>query len=232
MTRSYGGGPDREPRGRNPRRDQDLHDKDQEPELRENGDGSQTWGDKLNSLSKYSDEEETAVTPVRIETGKRLVALIIDIFVANVIAVVVSFLPLVNIFLVHQLTMVLALLVRDFFFEGRGIGKNLMGLQVVDVKTGEPCSLIQSIKRNIIVLGPILIYLIVAMVLRLVPVPVVTETAIHVMNIIGTIYTLLVIPYEAYRVYNRADGIRFGDQFAGTAVVEAPMDFSTPIRRQ
>src|SRR6185437_93754 len=53
-----------------------------------------------------------------------------------------------------------------------------------------------------------------------------------IVNGVGGAYVLLVIPYETYRVYHREDGRRFGDQFAGTAIIEAPMDFSQPIPRQ
>ena len=217
MTRSVGGGgPEWEPR-------------DKEPELRED---SPEWERKLDGLSRYSKNAQTAITPVRVDAGRRLVAAIIDIAAANVIAVVIGMLPFINVFLPYQLIMVLFLLVRDFFFAGRGIGKNLMGLQVVDVMTGAPCSIVQSIQRNIIILGPILALFVLVSILKFVPIPAITDTAMNIINLVGTIYTLAVIPYEVYRVYARADGLRFGDQLAGTALVEAPMDFSKPVPRQ
>jgi uncharacterized RDD family membrane protein YckC len=225
MTRSYGGGPDKQ--------------KETEPELREAA--TPDWERKLDSLSRYSEDSETTVKAVRVDFGKRLVAIIIDMFAAYLIAQVFGLIPLLNVIVPSYLVLVLVLLIRDYFFEGRGLGKNLMGLQVVDVMTGYPCSLVQSIKRNIILLGPLLVLYIITLVLQIVGaffhqfldvVGPALVTFLQVVNSISSIYVLLVVPYEAYRVYSRADGRRFGDQFAGTAVIEAPMDFSKPLPRQ
>ena len=222
MTRSYGGGgPERQ--------------KDKEPKLRESEGG---WQRKLDSLSRYSSTEETSVQAVRVDFGKRLVALILDIFAAYIVAAALGMVPLINVFVTTQLAMILVLLIRDYFFEGRGIGKNLMGLQVVDVMSGLPCSFLQSIKRNIIVLGPLLALYIIMLFIHVINVvaresaALISDLVIQIINTVGALYTVVVIPYEAYRVYNQADGRRFGDQFAGTAVIEAPMDFSKPLPRQ
>ena len=225
MTRSYGGGPDRQ--------------RNKKPELRAGAPEVRTgWEDKLDSLSRYQKDEETAIQPIRIDFGKRLVAGIIDLFAAYLAGMVVAIIPFVNDFVTPQLSMTLVLLVRDWCFCGRGVGKNLMGLQVVDIKTGDACSLAQSIKRNIIMFGPLLVLYIamtVVRILNVVHVPgmfAVSQTLQEIINSLGFIYVMLVIPYEAFRAYNRADGRRFGDLFAGTAIVEAPMDFSQPIPRQ
>ena len=224
MTRSYGGGPDRPPR-----------DKQRQPELRES---ESDFDSRLDSrLSRYQSDEDTKVQAVRVDFGKRLVAMIIDVAAIYLGSSVVNLIPFAGGFLTQNLVAVLLLLTRDYFFEGRGLGKNLMGLQVVDVKTGLPCSFIQAVRRNIIVLGPLLAFYLIVLVVNVIDnflhMPSNLHEAIYqVINTIGTLYTLVVIPYEAYRVYSRADGRRFGDNFAGTAVVEAPMDFSTPVPRQ
>lgn len=221
MTRSYGGGPDRPP-------------KDKQPDLRE---GSPDFESRLDSLSRYRADEETKVQSVRVDFGKRLVAMIIDVFAAYLVSSLVSLIPFAGIFVTANLIMVLALVFRDFFFEGRGVGKNLMGLQVVDVKTGMPCTFMQAGKRNIVIFGPLLVFFLVAVVTQLgssllhLPSSVV-DIVFQIINTAGMLYIVVAIPYEAYRVYSRADGRRFGDQFAGTAVVEAPMDFSKPMPRQ
>jgi uncharacterized RDD family membrane protein YckC len=230
MTRSYGGGPEKQ--------------KETEPELREAATpqgGAPDWERKLDSLSRYSEDSETTVKAVRVDFGKRLVAMIIDMFAAYLIAQAIGLIPLLNVVVPTYLVLVLVLLIRDYFFEGRGLGKNLMGLQVVDVMTGHPCGLMQSIKRNIILLGPLLVLYIITLVLQIIGAffhqfldvvgPVMGAT-LQIVNGVSSIYVLLVVPYEAYRVYSRADGRRFGDQFAGTAVIEAPMDFSKPLPRQ
>lgn len=222
MTRSYGGGPDRPHR-------------EKQPELRES---HADFDSRLDSrLSRYQSDEDVKVQAVRVDFGKRLVALIIDVGAAYVVSSAVALIPFAGGMLTQNLILALILLVRDYFFEGRGIGKNLMGLQVVDVKTGLPCSLFQAIKRNAVIFGPLIVFSLLAMALNLTEsflrLPGNLHDAIYqVINAIGQIYTLIVIPYEAYRVYSRADGRRFGDSFAGTALVEAPMDFSKPLPRQ
>jgi uncharacterized RDD family membrane protein YckC len=222
MTRSYGSGPD-----------WDRPKKEKQPELHEDMD----FDSRLDSrLARYRDDDDTKVQAVRVDTGKRLVALIIDVAVCFGIGSLISLLPFIGTFINQNFATAIVLLVRDYFFEGRGIGKNLMGLQVVDVRTGYPCSFIQVLQRNIVVLGPLMVLFVFAVVLQIINqfthLPnFINDTVYQVIQTIGTVYTLLVIPYEAYRVYSRADGRRFGDSFAGTAVVEAPMDFSTPMPR-
>jgi uncharacterized RDD family membrane protein YckC len=221
MTRSYGGGPDRPHR-------------DKKPDLRESEDD---FDSRLDSrLSRYQADEDVKVQPVRVDFGKRLVAMIIDVAAAYVLSSVVAVIPFAGM-ITQNLVVALILLVRDYFFEGRGLGKNLMGLQVVDVKTGLPCTLSQAIRRNVVILGPLIVFSLVVIVINMLDtflkMPTNVRDGIYqVINGIGTLYTLVVIPYEAYRVYSRADGRRFGDTFAGTALVEAPMDFSKPLPRQ
>jgi uncharacterized RDD family membrane protein YckC len=206
------------------------------PRLRDTSEQSQqaspaNWREKIESLDKYGDSE-TLIQPVRVDFGRRLVAALIDVFAAYLLGVVVSFIPFANIFLHLQLTMVIFLIVRDFFFGGRGIGKNLMGLQVVDVMTGEPASFIQSIKRNVVIFGPTLVLYLVISVTKVAPVPWLSDFVRSAIELAGTIYTVVVVPYEAYRTYACADGRRLGDLLAGTAVVESNMDFSKPVQRQ
>jgi uncharacterized RDD family membrane protein YckC len=224
MTRSYGGGPDRPPR-----------DRDKQPELRES---EPDFDSRLDSrLSRYEADEDTRVQAVRVDFGKRLVALIIDVGAIYLGASVVNLIPFAGGIVTQNLVTVLLLLTRDYFFEGRGLGKNLMGLQVVDVKTGFPCSFVQAVRRNIVILGPLLLFSVIVILVNIIDSFVhmpgnVHEAIYQVVNTIGALWPLVIIPYEAYRVYSRADGRRFGDTFAGTAVVEAPMDFSKPVPRQ
>lgn len=221
MTRSFGGGPDR------PRQDKKPEPRDDQP----------GFESRLDSFAKYGADEETTVQPVRVDFSKRLVAGMIDMAAAYVISMAINLVPFANVFVTSNLVMVLVLLVRDYFFEGRGVGKNCMGLQVVDIKTGLQCSLLQAVKRNIVLFGPLIILFVMALIMHimtsLLHLPEAVDAAVfEVINTIGMIYTIIVIPYEAYRVYSRADGRRFGDQFAGTAVIEAHTDFSKPVARQ
>lgn len=191
-------------------------------------------GDRGGEGSGYraSSPEAGRIQSVRPDFGKRGVALVIDFAAIYLIGAVVALIPLINMFLPLQLTMVLLLLTRDFFFDGRGIGKNLMGLQVVDASTGEPCSLMQSFQRNIIIVAPFVVGQVFDLVLRFVPIPWVNQAVVNLIQIVGMIYCVVVIPLEAYRAYSRQDGLRIGDEIAGTAIVESAMDFSNPVRRQ
>ena len=83
MTRSYGGGPE----GR----------KDKQPDPRRDvGDQGRNWEQRLDSLSRYSADEDTLVEPIRVDFGKRLVAGIIDLFAAYVIGAIAAMIPFLN----------------------------------------------------------------------------------------------------------------------------------------
>lgn len=175
---------------------------------------------------------QAGIEPDRIEIGKRLVALIIDFFACYLVGAAVALVPFLNTFLPLPTVMILVFLCRDFLFEGRGVGKNLMGIQVVDISSGQPCSLLQSVQRNIVLVAPYVVLTLFDSVLRFVPIPWINETVRNIINLVGMVYCAVVIPIEGYRVYNRQDGLRIGDDIAGTALVEAPMDFSTLLPRQ
>ena len=161
---------------------------------------------------------------------KRLVASLIDVVVGYIINLIVTCIPFVNMFLHDQIVMVAYLLVKDFLFNGRGVGKNLMGLQVVDARTGAPASLLQSVKRNIVIYGPYILLYFTNQIIKFIPDENIKSIAQNVTVGIGTVYTIFALPYEAYRVYTRADGLRLGDEFAGTVTVPADMDFGNPAR--
>jgi uncharacterized RDD family membrane protein YckC len=200
---------------------------DREPEQR----GGSPWDRRLDSRDE-EDSDQPVIKAVRIDFGKRLVAAMIDLVAANVISYVVLLIPFVSSVVSPSLPVCAVLLVRDWFYEGRGIGKNLMGLQVVSVSTGRPATLWQSVKRNIVILGaPLVLYIILTVfniltVFKVPGLPVAHEMVVKVVEIIGFLYLLAAVPYEVHRAYNRPDGLRLGDQFAGTTIVEAPMDFS------
>jgi uncharacterized RDD family membrane protein YckC len=261
MTRSYGsgGGPDwqrkpkpglresqPQPRLRPGSAEPEFEENDEEPDNESQESSPAAWENRLNRMSRYTSQEET-VKPERIEFGKRLVSLMIDVVAAYILAAALAVVPYINAYLTQPLVMTTFMLVHDFLFGGRGFGKNLMGLQVVDVRSGEPCTLMQSVKRNIVILGPLLALQIIMLGLQIFTTLTSSATSNpqvagvvtwmnkfipDLVNGIGGAYVLLVLPYEIWRVYHRADGRRFGDQLAGTAVIEAPMDFSTPLPRQ
>jgi len=140
---------------------------------------------------------------------------------------VISLIPIVNrvIFLntlfSQQFVLLFLFLCRDYFFSGRGIGKNLMGLQVVRADDGLPISLMQSILRNLTLTAPMLCLNL----LSLVPagwLPVIVK---EVFNILEAVYAIIVFPLESYRAYSREDSLRLGDTLAHTRIVESQTSF-------
>ncbi|MCC7527827.1 MAG: RDD family protein [Candidatus Melainabacteria bacterium] len=196
---------------------------------------------------QWQDSEGEEAPAVRIEPGKRAGALLIDFvcayFIGVMISVPVTFIPFMNQFFDPKLIMPVIVLFKDALFNGRGFGKNLMGLQVVDARTGRPCTTAQSFKRNIILVAPYIALLLVQIILNLLqlvnlPVPwwqqahkMVHDSITGLINIVGMIYVAVVLPMECYRAWRRPDSLRKGDEFAGTMVVDSAMDFSNPLPR-
>lgn len=207
--------------------------------------GQEQWQGQGQDQWQESDQQESAA--VRIEPGKRAGALLIDFvcayFIGVLISVPMTFIPYMNQFFNAQIAMPVIVLFKDSLFNGRGFGKNLMGLQVVDARTGRPCSVLQSFKRNIILCAPYIILLLVQVVMSLtqlvnLPFPwwqqahkMVHDSVAGLINIVGMIYVAVVLPMECYRVWRRPDSLRKGDEIAGTMVVDSAMDFSNPLPR-
>jgi uncharacterized RDD family membrane protein YckC len=175
--------------------------------------------------------------PKTSEFNKRCVALLLDVGVAYFAGILVSFLfgvicapfPMVSKAVSLPTLMVLYLLIRDFLFSGRGVGKNLVGLQVVDTRFKRPANLRQSVVRNMTWLLPFVIRALVQILGLVIPIVWINRMIFDAVNILGAVYCIVMLPTEAYRAYNRADGLRLGDEMAGTQVVESQMDFSRAI---
>lgn len=184
------------------------------------------------------DEPKILVNLTYIEPVKRGVAFMIDIIVAfissMIIAAIVSLLakliPPLGMVVTQQGLVIAFLLIKDYLYQGRGIGKNLMGLQVVDVYTGLPPSILQSAKRNVLFYVPLILTSILQLVLRFLPLG--NQLNIffqEASNLVCVIYVLAVVPAECWLAYNREDSRRLGDRFAGTGVVESEMNFTRPF---
>ncbi|MBX9937733.1 MAG: RDD family protein [Candidatus Obscuribacterales bacterium] len=192
---------------------------------------SRQSGSFLDKINQYIDQKQqgAVVEPSHIEPGKRLVALGIDVGAAYAISLVVSFIPMQT-FLNNQFVIPLVLCFRDFFYGGRGLGKNLMGLRVVNMATGEGPTLQQVLVRNLIYLGPLLLLQVTERILHLFEIHVSLTTAVvtvkEVLKAVLSFYVLVIVPLEAYRSYAREDSMRLGDALAGTCLVEDEMNFS------
>ncbi len=160
-----------------------------------------------------------------VEPNKRLIALLIDLIVCYVasvlISVVVSLIPLLPNLLPQPIILVLLFMSRDYFFGGHGIGKNLMGLKVIDSTSGRPITLKQSFLRNITLTAPLIVMELIGML----PGAILPGFIRDIFNILETLYSVVFLPLESYRAYSREDSLRIGDQIAQTRIVHAQTNF-------
>jgi len=98
------------------------------------------------------------------------------------------------------------LLIGDGLFDGRSLGKKLIGLRVVSADTNEPCSFRGSILRNSIFGIGYLLYKI---------------------PWLGWIFIVIVIVFEFIILLGSKDGMRLGDEIAKTRVVTVITDAET-----
>lgn len=80
---------------------------------------------------------------------KRAVAFIIDLFFLTFIIAILGEILNVTEFMFTYVYGIPILLVRDVIFGGRSLGKIIMGLKIVDVKTNKRASIWKLIVRNI-----------------------------------------------------------------------------------
>jgi len=154
-----------------------------------------------------------------------LVALFIDVIacylISILISILVSIIPLLPNLLPQPIILIVLFMSRDYFFEGRGLGKNLMGLKVVDALSGRPITLRQSILRNITLTAPLLVMEIAGML----PGAIFPSLVRDILNILETLYSLIFLPLESYRAFSREDSLRLGDQLAKTKIIQTQTSF-------
>jgi uncharacterized RDD family membrane protein YckC len=229
MTRSTGGSrqpnrPYRDEEGR-----QDASDDDLDYENNGNkGSVSRSRSSRRTAASVPDTSSET------VDIKRRGIALMADVIL--IFAAGLLFSPLLVVlnmiiptqFLTQTMIFMAIYVVRDYFYQGKGIGKNLMGLQVVDVTTGLPPSLAQSFKRNILFSVPIIVMGLVSLLKYL---PIDKTFIAPVQWIVGfacNAYVVILLPAECWFA-TRDGGRRIGDKFANTHVINSDMDFSKPI---
>jgi uncharacterized RDD family membrane protein YckC len=124
----------------------------------------------------------------------RLIAKAMDIFIVLILAM-----------LLYPFGIILALVylgLSDSLYGGQSVGKKFMGFSVISLEDGQPCSLKQSVVRNLPLLIPL------------------TFALIPPWGII--ISTLLFIPMvlvEVYLLFKLDSGHRLGDVMADTTVI-------------
>jgi uncharacterized RDD family membrane protein YckC len=95
------------------------------------------------------------------------------------------------------------LLISDGLFEGRSIGKVLIGLRVVSIERKEPCTVKESILRNALLGAGLLPY----------KLPLIG-------SLFGWIFIVLVCVLEFLILLGSKEGMRLGDELARTTVIE------------
>lgn len=91
------------------------------------------------------------------------------------------------------------LLISDGLFEGRSLGKQLIGLRVVSTVTDKACSVRESILRNFMLCTGILLWKI---------------------PLVGWVIMILILAFEFVMLLGSKEGMRFGDEIAKTTVIE------------
>lgn len=120
----------------------------------------------------------------------RIVAKVLD---ALLIAAVMELLPKAGF-----AAGIVYILISDGLFEGRSIGKKIIGLQVISLKSKKHCSIKDSIFRNI---------------------PFAFAIVVMKIPFIGWILAIAVMLVELVLLFAGTDGMRAGDMLANTTVV-------------
>ena len=99
---------------------------------------------------------------------------------------------------------------RDSFFHGRGLGKGLLDLAVVDEKTRERATIVQLLARNLVFFAPYFVYQLAA--------PICQPELLNNLQIFVVAYTFLVLLVETVLMLT-GSGMRLADRVSGTIVV-------------
>jgi uncharacterized RDD family membrane protein YckC len=94
------------------------------------------------------------------------------------------------------------LFISDGLFDGRSLGKRLMGLRVVAAGSGGPCSMRQSIVRNA---------------------PLCAGLLFSRIPLIGWVFIVVISAVEFLILLGSKEGMRLGDELAKTMVIEGPL---------
>lgn len=175
-------------------------------------------------MNDYDDEQSA-----RVPASKRGTAFLCDVVVIFVVSIILTtvlhmidlVVPMATRYVSQVLFACILLLIRDYFNSGRGFGKMFMGMEVVDYDTYEKPTLMQSIKRNIFILLPVIVAELVQIMLFVLPKGVWGGWITTGLSILGGIYVFVVLPLEVWIYMKSEEGRRLGDLFANTIVIES-----------
>ncbi|GBD93734.1 RDD family protein [bacterium BMS3Abin05] len=133
----------------------------------------------------------------KADVSIRLIAFLIDLAVYVVIWVLLFFWLRLGNYLTG-LAAGLYIVFRDGLFNGQSVGKKLMRQRVIRRDSEDACDFTHSVKRNIILYIPNLFRFI---------------------NFFGGILGVVIVALELYFIFTNEKGLRWGDQFAETQVI-------------
>jgi uncharacterized RDD family membrane protein YckC len=110
-------------------------------------------------------------------------------------------------------------LFRDSFFKGRGLGKGLLGLAVVDRQTKRPATIMQSLRRNLVFLAPYFVYQLSALIIPANSSSPWAHNFLAALQIFAVTYCFVVMLIETVLML-RGNGLRLADRLSGTMVVK------------
>jgi uncharacterized RDD family membrane protein YckC len=133
-------------------------------------------------------------SPLRVAVLARLIAKSIDLFIVLILALI--YYPF------GLLLAITYMVVSDSLQSGQSVGKKLMGFAVLSLEDGKPCSMKQSLVRNL---------------------PISVPLVFAIIPLWGWIFCLiLLIPLcllEVYLLFKLDSGHRLGDVMADTTVI-------------
>jgi uncharacterized RDD family membrane protein YckC len=155
---------------------------------------------------------------------KRLVAAAIDIGILIGVAIVMGIVTVIAGFISGWLSLIMSvmgmlvscgfMLARDILGGDRSLGKKLQGIRVLQTN-GAPVTIMESAKRNAIFAAGNAVGVLAAL---LGFIPVVGCLAVPLYALCG-IASLAAVVVEFVKISQDPEGIRLGDQYAGTKVV-------------
>lgn len=121
----------------------------------------------------------------------RIIAKTIDFIL---IAIAIKIIPQVG-----YIAGIIYILISDGLFEGRSIGKKILKLKAISLTTGNAANFKDSIIRNSTIAAAMLFYII---------------------PLLGWLFVAVIFTLEFLLMLGNKDGMRLGDDFANTYVIE------------
>jgi uncharacterized RDD family membrane protein YckC len=165
---------------------------------------------------------------------KRLVAALIDIAILIALGAIMGLVNLALrcggtrvtgiaflaplLWVVYSIGALLYVVGRDVLSGDRSLGKRMMGIRVVTV-SGLPVTAVDSVKRNAL-FAPLFALGVILSFLQVIPIlGCVSSCVLLPLEIIAALLSLGVVIWEMVQIFQHPEGVRMGDQLAGTRVV-------------